>query len=173
MGYTSSLCRIFIECIKVRPMFGRKEISEEIPKLNAKLANARDMLFDEKLDHDDYKIMKRECEEKLKRLEIALTEVKVQNSNQLNIDNMILKAIEALSKLNELFLEGDILTKREVLGSIFREKLGFDGCNYRTARISEPAKLSCSLYLNIREFTINKHGYTTVERKYQFNFLTY
>jgi site-specific DNA recombinase len=115
---------------------GRREISEEISKLNAKLANARDMLFDEKLDHDDYKIMKRECEEKLKRLELALTDAKVQNSNQLSIDNMLLKAIEALSKLNELFLEGDILKKREVLASIFREKLGFDGFNYRTGRIS-------------------------------------
>ena len=120
---------------------GRKEISEEISKLNGKLANARDMLFDEKLDHDDYKTIKRECEEKLKRLEIALTEAKVQNSNQLSIDNILLKAIEALSKLNELFLDGDILKKREVLGSIFREKLGFDGFNYRTGRISEPAKL--------------------------------
>jgi hypothetical protein len=92
---------------------GRKEIGEEISKLNAKLANARDMHFDEKLDHDDYKIVKRECEEKLKRLELTLTEAEVQNSNQLSIDNMLLKAIEALSKFNELFLNGDIIISIE------------------------------------------------------------
>jgi site-specific DNA recombinase len=129
---------------------GRREISEEISKLNAKLANARDMLFDEKLDHGDYKIMKRECEEKLKRLEIALTEAKVQSSNQSSIDHMLLKAIEALSKLNELFSDGDILKKREVLGSIFREKLGFDGFNYRTGRISEPARLIFQINKELR-----------------------
>ena len=108
------------------------------------------MLFDEKLDHDDYKIMKRESEEKIKRPEIALTEAKVQNSNQLSIDNMLLKAIEVLSKLNELFSEGDILTKREVLGSIFREKLGFDGFDYRTGRISDPAKLIFQINKKLR-----------------------
>lgn len=56
----------------------RKEIIAQIQSLTEKLSNAREMLFDEKIEHTDFSLMKRECEEKIKRLEAKLSELKVQ-----------------------------------------------------------------------------------------------
>jgi hypothetical protein len=70
--------------------------------------------------------MKRDVEEKIILLENTLTEAKVQKSNTMSIDNMFLKALEALSNIKSLSNEGDALTKREELGSIFHEKLRFN-----------------------------------------------
>jgi site-specific DNA recombinase len=133
----------------------RKEISEQIAKLQSKLANAREMVFDEKLDADDYAIMKRECDEKLKRLEIALMDVKIQKSNTMSIDKMVLKAVEALSNLKTLYADGDVLKKREILGSIYREKLCFDGTEYRTGRLNDGAQLIFQINKGLRG---NKNG---------------
>ncbi|HUH18118.1 hypothetical protein [Albibacterium sp.] len=48
----------------------------------------------------------------------------------MSIDNILIEAIEALSKLKYLYEEDNALTKKEVLGSIYREKLRFDGKEY-------------------------------------------
>jgi hypothetical protein len=48
---------------------------------------------------------------------------------------------EALSNIKSLFNEGDALTKREVLGLIFHEKLRFNRNEYRTPRLNEAAQL--------------------------------
>jgi RNA processing factor Prp31 len=66
-------------------------------------------------------------EDRIKRLELELTEAKVQNSNLSSVDKMLLQAIEALSKLSSFYEACDVLKKRELLGSIFREMLRFDG----------------------------------------------
>lgn len=55
---------------------------------------------------------------------------------------MLLKAIYSLSNLQSLHEEGYALTKREVLGSIFREKLRFDGNEYRTPDLTKLRNLS-------------------------------
>jgi site-specific DNA recombinase len=133
----------------------RKAIVEQIERLTTRLANARELLFDEKLDHSDFAIMKKDCEEKIKRLEASLIEVRVQKSNTMSIDNMLIKAIEALSNLKSLYENGDALTKREVLGSIFREKLRFDGNEYRTPRLNEAAQLIYQINKKLRG---NKNG---------------
>ncbi|WP_426585912.1 hypothetical protein [Mucilaginibacter sp. R-33] len=99
------------------------------------------MLFDEKLEPADFAIMKKDCEVKINRLEAALADLKIQKSNTASIDNMVLKAVKALSMLESLYEDGDALTKRALLGSIYREKLQFDGNNYRTRRINEVALL--------------------------------
>lgn len=119
----------------------RREIAEQIATLNTKLANARELLFDGKLEADDYAVMKKECDQKIKRLEDSLSEARVLKSNTISIDNMVLKATEALSKLETLYGEGDVVTKRAILGSIYREKMRFDGNEYRTQRMNEVALL--------------------------------
>jgi hypothetical protein len=65
---------------------GHKEINEEIAALNRKFAKARDLLFDDKLESDDYKKIRKEYEDKIKRLEIKLIEARLQNLNLSSID---------------------------------------------------------------------------------------
>jgi len=133
----------------------RRELTGQIAKLNTKLANARELLFDEKLEAEDFAIMKKDCEEKIKRLEVLLSEARVQKTNTASIDEMVLKAIEALSKLKKLYFDGDALTKRAILGSIYREKLRFDGNGYRTQRINEAALL---IFQINKQLEVKKNG---------------
>jgi site-specific DNA recombinase len=88
---------------------GRKEIQEEIDDLNAKLARARDMLFEEELEADDFKKIRKSCDEKIRKLETELNKAKEQNSNLSSIDKMLKQALDALSKLNKLYLESDVI----------------------------------------------------------------
>ncbi len=99
--------------------------------------------------------MKKECEQKIKRLEVSLGEVKLQKSNPSSLDNMILNAIGALFNLKQLYKEGNVTRKREILGSIFRKKLSFDGNEYRTARLNEAASL---IYLMNSKLGATKNG---------------
>lgn len=134
---------------------GPKYITDQILVIHNRMSTAREMLFDEKLEPEDYAIMKKECDEKLKRLEAALTEMKIQKSNTASVDNMVLKAVKALSRLESLYEDGNAIMKRTILGSIYREKLQFDGKTYRTARINEVAKL---IYMINNELVGNKNG---------------
>ncbi|WCT14954.1 recombinase family protein [Mucilaginibacter jinjuensis] len=119
----------------------RKDLMDKIERLNDKLANARGLLFDGKVEPEDFVIMKKDCEAKIKRLEICLTEIKVQHSSFASLDTMILKAIEALSDLKNLYLKSDVVKKREILGSIFRKKLRFEKSEYRTGDLNEVVTL--------------------------------
>jgi len=73
------------------------------------------------VEPEAFVIMKKGCEEKIERLEINLTDVKLQSSNLASLDKMIYQAIEALSDLKNLCLHGNVLKKKEILGSIFRK----------------------------------------------------
>lgn len=122
-------------------MDGPKKILDEIAVVNERMTSARELLFEEKIEPDDYAIVKKDCTEKIKRLEATLSEMKVQKSNTASIDNMVLKAVKALSRLESMYEDGNAITKRTILGSIYRQKLQFDGQNYRTGRINEVAAL--------------------------------
>ncbi|MGV8136818.1 MAG: hypothetical protein AB2L20_16530 [Mangrovibacterium sp.] len=47
------------------------------------------------------------------------------------------KAISNISQLDVLYEDGTITQKRKIIGSMFPEKLTFDGFQYRTARVNE------------------------------------
>lgn len=51
------------------------------------------------------------------------------------------EAIENLANLRGLYQNADVKRKRKIIGSIFPEKLFFDGFSYRTARFNETAEL--------------------------------
>src|SRR5690606_2828220 len=53
-----------------------------------------------------------------------------------NIAPLLNKAIDNLYKLDILYQKGTTKEKRRIIGSIFPEKLIFDGSRYRTARVN-------------------------------------
>ena len=55
------------------------------------------------------------------------------------------KALTVLSRLDQIYEEGDMKKKRDIIGSIYPEKLVFDGFQYRTTRINEAVELICTL----------------------------
>ncbi len=62
-----------------------------------------------------------------------------------------------LSSLDELYEKADNKDKREIIGSIYPEKLTFDGFHYRTARLNEAVELIYKLGEGISE---NENGQT-------------
>ena len=117
---------------------GRKDLLNLIQAENDRLAKARKLLLDDAIDSSDYKSIKAECESKLLSLEAKLTGF---NKPALDIEGSINKAISNLSRLDLIYRGADNSKKREMIGSIYPEKLCFDGISYRTAKINEAVQL--------------------------------
>ena len=75
--------------------------------------------------------------------------------SQENIDTILNKAVNTLSHLDTLYENASSMKKREIIGSIFPEKLIFDGFNYRTTRLNEALRL---IYNMDAAFEENKNG---------------
>lgn len=119
-----------------------KTMNDKIEVLNDDIRKARNKFLTDKIDEKDYYEFKRDCEKEIERLEADLIKV---SSLVSKIDGLLRKAIENLANLRELFENADVKGKRKIIGSIFPEKLVFDGFHYRTARINEAVELIYSV----------------------------
>jgi len=66
-----------------------------------------------------------------------------------------LSRVTVLFQLEMIYESGSIEVKQRVIGSIYPEKLSFDGENIRTTRINEAIRL---LYTMSKDFEENKKG---------------
>ncbi len=80
------------------------------------------------------------CEEQIVVLEAKLFDI---SAPKINIENQLKTAVNVLLKLDLLYKNGGIALKREIIGSIFPEKLSFDGREHRTARVNEVVSIIC------------------------------
>lgn len=134
---------------------GQKELSGQIREQNDKLDRARDLLLANDLEPSDYKEIKVKCEKQVNILEAKLAEVSFNKTSSTSTDRIIYKVIGVLSKLPLTYKEGSISKRRDIIGSIFPEKLVFDGTQHRTGRINEAARL---IYLINSKLDQNKNG---------------
>lgn len=105
-----------------------------IDKLNSRLSIARNKLLAETIDDDEYIEIKKDCKEQIEKLKIQLNILPEQS--KVDIPKLIDQAIESLTNIWKMYSEGGIAVKRKIIGSIFPEKLEFDGNHYRTTRIN-------------------------------------
>lgn len=133
-----------------------KEVREELTRLNNRKRDALEMRLAKELDADDYLIIKRECEAAISILENKLTDL---TAAQVNMEPLIEQSLQLLSHIDKLYLQANAEGKRDIIGSIFPEKLIFDGHGYRTARINEAVRLIFSLGA---AFSQNKKGQTSL-----------
>ena len=120
---------------------GSKQLVDEMHTVNERLRKARELLLSQDIDSIDYRTIKTECENKLIRLEAKLAETTENTNKTVSIDKLIDKAVSTLSNLDILYSEVDVTRKREIISSIYPEKLSFDGLQYRTPRINEAVRL--------------------------------
>ena len=111
----------------------KKQISDQIDELNAKMSKARDMFLLGKIDDEDYRMIKSENKEKIDRLENELSR-HLAESKEVNINIRLEKALMAITNISSMYQNADIELKRFIIGSIYPEKLEFDGTTYRTVR---------------------------------------
>jgi site-specific DNA recombinase len=120
----------------------RGQILMQIEDVNSRLKNARNLFADGKMDQWDYHALKDECQPKINMLEGKLSGFKeVEN----NISSFLKTAVQNMTCLDKSYLEGSIQKKRQIIGSIFPEKLSFNKAKGRTGRINEAVRLIYSL----------------------------
>ena len=133
----------------------RTQILSQLDGLNTRLKNAREMVADQKLDLEDFRELKSECTTKINQLEAKLSGFSKKENN---IDGLLNKAVSNLSAIDVLYEEGTITEWRQIIGSIFPEKLTFDGFSYRTTRINEAVRLIFSLDRGFNEMKNRKNN---------------
>ncbi|WP_090473736.1 recombinase family protein [Mucilaginibacter sp. OK268] len=116
----------------------RKELLSLIQAQNDTITKARKLLLDDAIDSADYKTIKLECETKLLSLEAKLTGF---GRSTFDLEGGINKALELFKALDIIYKRSDITKRRAIIGSIYPEKLCFDGHAYRTGRVNEAAQL--------------------------------
>lgn len=129
-----------------------KALKADLDQLNIRLLKARDLLLAGDLDGADYKEIKAETE---KRIAILDTKVLDLGQDSASITPTLEKALNSLVRLDKLYEQADVQKKREIIGSIYPEKLVFDGINYRTTRLNEAVEL---IYKLGEGFNENKKG---------------
>jgi len=134
---------------------GRKELLNQMQVENDKVAKARKLLLEDAIDSNDYKLIKMESEAKLLRLEAKLTDF--VKPEAFNLNACVDKALIRLTQLNVLYTSSDTAVKRAIIGSIYPEKLCFDGSGYRTATLNQAAQL---MFLINSELGAKKIGQT-------------
>lgn len=140
-GRAEAYKEIVNEVYRTNSQNHREEISRiklQLEQNDTKLTKGRDLLLSGAIEADDFRQIKADCEKNALILETRLTNLSVKTTQ---ITGQLERAISNLAKLDKTYEEATVRRKREILGSIFPEKLTFDGFHFRTARMNEVMRL--------------------------------
>lgn len=124
---------------------GRNEIGvykKQLEDYHEKISKARDLLLKGDLDAQDYKTIKSDCERQVSILEGKLINLSGKSDG---VGPLLDKALQNVSRLPELYQKADSEYKRQIVSSMFPEKLTFDGEQHRTLRINEAIRVFSSV----------------------------
>ena len=99
----------------------KRNLMDQLDKINQRLKNAREMRADKEIDLDDFRILKKECDEQANLVELKLMEL---GQKEHGIDQLIEIVIHKLLLLPTVYEKGTSVERREIIGSIF-PKNGF------------------------------------------------
>ena len=119
-----------------------KQLQLQIKELEEKLSYIRELLSSRQLDPADFREMKTEYTTKLEKLQAKLG---ANNHDKVDFNDLLNKGVNNLLKLDYVYETGDAEKKREVISSMYPEKMTFDGFSVRTNRINEVARLIYSM----------------------------
>lgn len=115
-----------------------QQLKVQLEGLNKRLSKARDLLLGGDIEPDDYRTIKSETEERINRIEAKITEIARPSPE---IGPLLDMAFANISQLDVLYRQGTVLQQRKIIGSMFPEKLTFDGFGYRTEKVNEALRL--------------------------------
>jgi site-specific DNA recombinase len=75
-------------------------------------------------------------------LPAGFSETSTQPEIKVNLKELIEKAVFTFENIDSIYVKADIAKKREIIGSMFPEKICFDGTKPRTGKINEAMALS-------------------------------
>lgn len=126
----------------------RRLFLTQIEEQNTRISKSRDLLLAGSIEPSDYKLIKKEAQEKITVLEAQIASY---SESVRNIESMLEKATNAQSSLDVLYESGDVTQKQEIIGSMFSEKWVFDGERHRTRKVNEAIELMCQINNQLRE----------------------
>ena len=144
-GSAKHFKQVILEMCKDGSKFQKAECQElicQISENNNRITKARELLMEASIDANDYKIIKKETEDKIVRLEAMLNEViskKTDSTNQ--VEKLIDAAIDVLKVIDTVYFVSSIETKKKIISSTFPEKWVFDGAVHRTGLTNSAAEL--------------------------------
>ncbi len=119
-----------------------KQITTQIKELEEKLSYIRDLVSSKQIEPADFREMKADYASKLEKLEAKFGN---ENNETGEIKDLLNKGIKTLLRLDYIYENGDIEKKREIISSIYPEKMSFDGFTLRTNRINEVTRLKYNM----------------------------
>ena len=131
----------------------RNNVTDRIKALKERISRARDMFLADKIDEDDFRDIKNRYKKELEELEEKLLAMKSNPENE--IEKKLALALNAVTNIADRYKSANLIDKRAIVGSIFPEKLVFDGTVFRTAKINSFAKY---IFLIKREIGGKKRG---------------
>lgn len=130
----------------------KRQLQKQMTDLENKLIYIRELLSSKLIEPEDYREMKSDYKAKIEKLQARLGGL---SDNDLNFKELLNKGISNLLKLDTIYEATDIEKKRQVISSIFPEKLYIENNVLRTFRVNEAVNYIYLINNNLRE---NKKG---------------
>ncbi|WP_268224941.1 recombinase family protein [Sinomicrobium oceani] len=111
----------------------KRQILKQIKDYEERLSYARDLLSTKRIDPLDYRDMKSDYGEAIRKLEAEFARINTQTKD---IEGLLNQGIDNLLQLNACFEKGGWEEFRGVIGSIYPKNLTFDRNYLRTTRIN-------------------------------------
>ncbi|WP_276132310.1 recombinase family protein [Polluticoccus soli] len=109
------------------------DIDKQMRLVNGRLASLADKLADDKISYEDFNEAKLRYKEELNKMDIEYQEL---NGIKSSFDRYLTYGLMILPDISKYYTQADLTAKREIVGSIFPEKVIFDGKSYRTSRVN-------------------------------------
>ena len=130
----------------------RKHLLEEIREVENRLSKARDLVVTNQIDPSDFREMKADYTTRLDKLKAKLS---ASDNGELDFSDLLNIGLKNLFQLESVYEKGTTEKKREVISSMYPDKLIFDGDRLRTPRVNEAARLIYNMGVG---FDKNKTG---------------
>jgi site-specific DNA recombinase len=132
-----------------------KNIQEEIIRLQERQKKNRELLLEEKIEADDYRIIKNECSRSIAQLDDQLATL-VEGCD--NIEPLVNDALDVLENIDIHYINLPTGLKRELVSSMFPNKLSFDGFKVRTPAVNEAVRIIYSLGEGFSQIKMRQAG---------------
>lgn len=129
-----------------------KKIQERINADKERIVKARQLLLDEKIDADDFREIKDQCQNQIDKL---VREIDGLTSPYSDYSKYVDYGFNLLRNLDEYYADADVEAQQKLIGSIFPEKLIFSENRFRTKKINKAVELICR---NSKGLRGNKKG---------------
>lgn len=116
----------------------RKRLLDSLDTYNNRMRNALIQKVDGKLDDNDFNSLKKDTTAQIEEIEKQLEKLSDLHKD---VRQLLSDGLKQLSRLDIRYINGNIEEKRDIVSSMFPEKLVFDGTRHRTQRINEAINL--------------------------------